>query len=412
MEIGPAGGLEREPGFREQGFISPRKRYLREYENGGSGPAAVGGPSPAKSRRMSTEHRLSAEHRLSTDSLGSTGDRSSPYRGGPASPRPLPAAAAAAKPFSAFSIDSLISGPSAVGGGGSPAASPSRAGPLASTRRDSAGQHHRDRSGSPSHPRRPSSHLPVAPTPTRPSPTPTKSPPPPSAALAAAAAAAAAAGQPPQPFPGYPFMYPGAAAAHPLLAQHPLFDPRLAHLAALSQAASMSQAAAAAAAAAAANGGAPAPYPFSLYPQFNPYLAGSSPYTPTPSAAVGAAPPPPSVAATPMVWTPPVGSGSGATPTPPNSNSSQRDETPTPTNSLTSPTYHPPNTSTSHPAPPTSVFAPTPTKPPMASLNAPRPVSAPRPTRPPSQEKIQDAHTQPETRQYMETQSATTDGEL
>jgi len=332
MEIGPAAGQhphDRDHSFsaREQNFISPRKRYLREYENGGS---------PAKNRRISTEHRFSTEHRLSTDSLGSTGDRSSPYRG-PSSPQPP---RAALKPFSAFSIDSLISGSPAA----SPA-SPSRAAALGA-RRESGPfhpvprNHSREGPGSPSR-----GHLPVAPTPTRPSPTPTRSPP------------------PPAQHPGYPFMYPGH---HPLLAQHPLFDPRLAHLAALSQAASMSQAAG---------------YPFNMYPGFNPYLGVSSPYTPTPTAA------PPTAA--PVVWTPPV-----ATPTPPNSNSSAR-ETPTPTHTITAPTYPPLTTSL---PPPTSMYAPTP------ALSAPRPVSAPRPMVQ-SQEKIQDAHRQPETTQYMETQN-------
>ena len=139
MEIGPQNpllGSSRDD--RDANFISPRKRYMqRDFDNG----------SPSAKNR-----RLSVEHRLSTDSLGSTSDRSSPYRAphsphrgalspGGASPRP-------SGKVSNFSIDSIM------GGGGVPKAQ------LTPTRS--------------SHP------LPVAPTPTRPSPTPTKTPPPPS----------------------------------------------------------------------------------------------------------------------------------------------------------------------------------------------------------------------------------------
>ena len=66
---------------RDGGFLSPRKRLMREFENG----------SPSAKHR-----RLSSEHRLSTDSLGSAGDRSSPYRAphsplrGAMSPAPAP----------------------------------------------------------------------------------------------------------------------------------------------------------------------------------------------------------------------------------------------------------------------------------------------------------------------------------
>ena len=113
----------------------------RDFDNG----------SPSAKNR-----RLSVEHRLSTDSLGSTSDRSSPYRAphsphrgalspGGASPRP------SAK-VSNFSIDSIMGG----GGVPKPQLTPTR---MSSLR-------------SPSHP------LPVAPTPTRPSPTPAKTPPP------------------------------------------------------------------------------------------------------------------------------------------------------------------------------------------------------------------------------------------
>ncbi len=327
MEIGPA---QHE---RDQSFVSPRKRYLREFENGGG--------SPAKNRRLSTEHRLS------TDSLGSTGDRSSPYRG-PGSPQP-PSRPGTKAPFSSFSIDSLISGSQAP-------SSPSR---LVS-RRESGTFHPVPRSqptpGSPSR-----GHMLATPTPNRPSPTPARTP-------------------PPQHL-GYPFMYPH----HPLLAQQALLDPRLAHLAALSQASPAHLAALSASPAhlAALSGGSPftggVPYPFNLYQSFNPYLAASTAYTPPTPA--------------PTVWTPPV-----ATPTPPNSISSQR-ETPTPTRTLTSPNYPPPITS----MPQTSVYAPT------ASI-PPHPVSAPRPV-PVNTEKIQDAHKQPETLHFQSVQSHSVDGE-
>ena len=143
MEIGPQNpllGSSRDD--RDANFISPRKRYMqRDFDNG----------SPSAKNR-----RLSVEHRLSTDSLGSTSDRSSPYRAphsphrgalspGGASPRP------SAK-VSNFSIDSIMGG----GGVPKPQLTPTR---MSSLR-------------SPSHP------LPVAPTPTRPSPTPAKTPPP------------------------------------------------------------------------------------------------------------------------------------------------------------------------------------------------------------------------------------------
>jgi hypothetical protein len=142
MEIGPQSALH--TGGRDDrnaNFISPRKRFMREFDNG----------SPSAKNR-----RLSVEHRLSTDSLGSTSDRSSPYRAphsphrgalspGGASPRP-------SGKVSNFSIDSIMGG----GGLPKPQLTPSRAGGL----------------------RSPSHHMPVAPTPTRPSPTPTKTPPP------------------------------------------------------------------------------------------------------------------------------------------------------------------------------------------------------------------------------------------
>ena len=116
----------------------------RDFDNG----------SPSAKNR-----RLSVEHRLSTDSLGSTSDRSSPYRA-PHSPHRgalSPAGGASPRPsakVSNFSIDSIM------GGGGVP-----KQPQLTPTRSQSL--------RSPSHP------LPVASTPTRPSPTPTKTPPPP-----------------------------------------------------------------------------------------------------------------------------------------------------------------------------------------------------------------------------------------
>lgn len=176
MEIGPQSphlGPARDE--RDANFVSPRKRYMRDFENG----------SPSAKNR-----RLSSEHRLSTDSLGSTSDRSSPYRAphsphrgalspGGASPRP------SAK-VSNFSIDSIM--------GGTPKQAPSTPSKNSNLR-------------SPS-------HLPIAPTPTRPSPTPARSPPPST--------------------PSYPpYMYPGV---HPLLQQDPrlsLIDPRIAQLAGL-----------------------------------------------------------------------------------------------------------------------------------------------------------------------------------
>ena len=90
---------------RDSGFLSPRKRLMRDardFENG----------SPSAKHR-----RLSSEHRLSTDSLGSAGDRSSPYIA-PHSPlrvamSPAPAphmGALSPKPKVSFSIDSIMGG--------------------------------------------------------------------------------------------------------------------------------------------------------------------------------------------------------------------------------------------------------------------------------------------------------------
>ena len=140
-------------------FVSPRKRYLRDFDPAPAGTNG-GGPSPAKHRRLSTDQsqqRLGStdqsQPRLgSTDSsLGGGGgsDRSSPYRTAtPASPyRPSPlsphqlAAASSSSPrppkaasgsaFSSFSIDSLMS---QSGGPSSPRqaapSSPSRPQPI------------------------------------------------------------------------------------------------------------------------------------------------------------------------------------------------------------------------------------------------------------------------------------------
>jgi len=175
MEIGPQNpllGPNRDE--RDSSFVSPRKRYMRDFENGS--------PS-AKNRRLSTEHRLS------TDSLGSTSDRSSPYRA-PHSPHrgALSPGGASPRPSAkvSFSIDSIMGGTSK---------------PAPST--PSKSQRSRD-----------PSNLPIAPTPTRPSPSPARSPPPSN--------------------PSYPpYMYPGV---HPLLQQDPrlsLLDPRIAQLAGL-----------------------------------------------------------------------------------------------------------------------------------------------------------------------------------
>jgi len=193
MEIGPQnplmGGVLRED--RDGNFASPRKRY-RDFDNG----------SPSAKNR-----RLSSEHRLSTDSLGSTSDRSSPYRAphsphrvpplspshGGASPRPIPK-------VSNFSIDSIMGG---GGGGGTPK-------PLTPVKNPASVK-------SPS-------QAPLIPTPNRPSPAPVKTPPPPSPFSS--------------PFPGY-------HGVHPLLQSDPRFqsllDPRVAQLAQLSQQIQLSQ---------------------------------------------------------------------------------------------------------------------------------------------------------------------------
>lgn len=502
MDIGPVSRDRNDQS--PTSFLSPRKRYLRDFDGPTSSGSAATGVSPAKHRRLSTEHRLS------TDSLGSTGDRSSPYQqllqqqhqqrvggGGSASPQPPRGGvgvAAAKAPFSSFSIDSLISSssaPSSSSGLPQPS-SPSRSASSASGRRESSsttvGSYHPQQAtgrvsagatvdslaarlaggggvaapppGSPGRLHHP--HLPphvglVNPTPTRPSPTPgstsatgrnspatiassSSGPSPllhPSAAAANSAAAAAAAASYP------PFLYP--PHHHPLLAAAPgMFDPRLAHLAALSQAT----------AAAAGGGPAPtAPYPLHLYPAFNPYLAAASVaqqhhLAAAAAAAAAAAVTTTTTAALPSatsltstsctyptsiappaasVWTPPV-----ATPTPPNSNSSasmQREETPTPTPSVISPpaTYHPPLTTcvTSSAAggsyrPPPPIVRPT-----ASSALGGRSSAPPRPISPPRAFKadpdggaqstnyttggggrIQEAHKQPESAHFQTIQSA------
>ena len=142
MEIGPTPSSHHQDSYhhhQSSSFASPpRKRYLADYSG------APAGHSPAKHRRLSTEHRLS------TDSLGSTGDRASPYhhlaagvggdprRGSPlphptpsrasnSTPQSNPAVQQDVKPFSAFSIDNIIkAGGGADNSAQSASASPSR----------------------------------------------------------------------------------------------------------------------------------------------------------------------------------------------------------------------------------------------------------------------------------------------
>ena len=374
MEIGPSPSSNHERDRDPSSFASPRKRFLKDY------PGAPG-PSPAKHPRLSTEHRLS------TDSLGSAGDRASPYR-----PHDV-------KPFSSFSIDSIISSSAAAAAANSGSTSVSSPLTVASRIGSSSNAAAAARlaisgSGSPRHlsrgvspPRmRESSYGAAAtshrnldspskvhaPTPTRPKPEPNRhvnSPQPQSvpAAMAAAAAAqqqlqaaAAAAAAASGAGVGLPFTYPqqpllGAAAAAGGI------DPRLIQLAALQQQAALlqqqlhgsgvqlppqlnpaalhhihQQQQAAALQQHLAQGGLPNgfnPNPFGLYQAaaFNPYLAasaaGAAGYTPSIGSSVTTMP----TSSSSVVWTPPV-----ATPTPPNSNSSQR-ETPTPTRTLISP---------------------------------------------------------------------------
>jgi len=177
---------------RDGAFVSPRKRLMqRDFDNGS--------PS-AKHRRMSSEHRLS------TDSLGSTSDRSSPYRA-PHSPHrsamsPAPGLGPlgpmSPKPKVSFSIDSIMGGGAGPTMPSRPVLTPSKHPPL-------------------SHLRTPS--MPLQPTPTRPRPpsSPPRSPPP--------------SREPPTPYSPYS-MFPGV---NPLLVnQEPrLLDPRLAQLAGL-----------------------------------------------------------------------------------------------------------------------------------------------------------------------------------
>ena len=185
---------------RDSGFLSPRKRLMRDardFENG----------SPSAKHR-----RLSSEHRLSTDSLGSAGDRSSPYRAphsplrGAMSPAPAPhMGALSPKPKVSFSIDSIM------GGGAGPTMPPR---PLATpTKMSHRGPVHQ-------------------PTPTRPRPpmSPARSPPP----------SREAPSTPQAPGPFSPFLGYSPGALHPLLANQDsrLMDPRLAQLAQLSAASS------------------------------------------------------------------------------------------------------------------------------------------------------------------------------
>ena len=175
---------------RDSGFLSPRKRLMRDTRDFDTG-------SPVAKHR-----RLSSEHRLSTDSLGSAGERGgSPYRAphsplrGAMSPAPQ-MGALSPKPKVSFSIDSIM------GGGAGPSMPPR---PLATpTKGAHRGQPHQ-------------------PTPTRPRPlSPGRSPP------------------PPGPAPFSPFLGYSPGAMHPLLAGQDsrLMDPRLAQLAQLSAASS------------------------------------------------------------------------------------------------------------------------------------------------------------------------------
>jgi len=253
---------------RDPSFASPRKRFLREFENG----------SPSAKNR-----RLSSEHRLSTDSMGSS-DRSSPggvagYRDSPGgvagyrepyrptpSPSqlsPAPRAQASPRPsakVSNFSIDSIMGG-----GGRAPSSpTPSR---LASVKRENA----------PSSPSRSPSHqLPLAPTPTRPSPTPLRTPPP------------SRTPPPVNPY-AFPSLYP-----HPL---NHLIDPRLAHLSSLTDPRLASLADPRLAALADPRlAASQSPYPFPLMSGM-PAFPGMSPYLTAPTSLPSSYP---------NLWTPPV----------------------------------------------------------------------------------------------------------
>ena len=257
---------------RDGGFLSPRKRLMREFENG----------SPSAKHR-----RLSSEHRLSTDSLGSAGDRSSPYRAphsplrGAMSPAPAPhLGALSPKPKVSFSIDSIM------GGGAGPTMPPR---PLATPTKMS----HRG--------------LPLQPTPTRPRPppSPARSPPPPA----------------PQAAPFSPFLGYSPGGLHPLLSQDTrLLDPRLAQLAQLTAASSPApypahllhhyMAAAAAAQAQAAHAQAQAAQAAASSPGLPGLLAASQAAAVSQAAAAAAA------AGQSSVWTPPVATTALTTPSP------------------------------------------------------------------------------------------------
>ncbi len=305
-------------------FVSPRKRYLRDFDPTAGGTNG-GGPSPAKHRRLSTDQSQQPPPRLnsidqsqqrlgSTDSsLGGGGgsDRSSPYRStatpaspyrpSPLSPHPMaasprPPKSASGSAFSSFSIDSLMSqggGPSSPRQG---PASPSRPQaikretgttlfvPVAVKREDNSNSnslpspHHsalrRDHETASS--TFGSSPSRVVPSTSAHSPflSSSRTPPPPSTPSFAS-------------IPGYPGYHP-LLAAHQAAAAAALLDPRMA-----------AQLAAAAAA-----------YPFPGLFHHSPFAAAAaaSPFHHLSSGGFGAGQPQP----TPVVWTPPV-----ATPTPP-----------------------------------------------------------------------------------------------
>ena len=260
MEIGPNnhhGFLDRMRDERDGAFVSPRKRLMRDmrdFENG----------SPSSKNR-----RLSNEHRLSTDSLGSTSDRSSPYRA-PHSPHRgamSPGLAMSPRPgakVSNFSIDSIM------GGGAGPQMPRQPSTPSKVSQRP------------------PASGLPLAPTPTRPTP-----------------ASARGSSPPPVATPYSPYsLYPGL---HPLLAGDPrLLDPRLAQLAGLAQLQAQVSPLAQA-------GQDPRLSPFLLNPQAQAYMAAAAAASSPLSGLLAAGQ---AAASQAGVWTPPVATTAITTPSP------------------------------------------------------------------------------------------------
>jgi hypothetical protein len=318
-------------------FVSPRKRYLRDFDpTSTAGGTNGGGPSPAKHRRLSTDQSQQPPPRLnsidqsqqrlgSTDSsLGGGGgsDRSSPYRTAtpaspyrpsPLSPHPMaasprPPKSASGSAFSSFSIDSLMSqggGPSSPRQG---PASPSRPQaikretgttlfvPVAVKREDNSNSlpspHHsslrRDHETATTFGSSPSR---VVPSTSAHSPflSSSRTPPPPSTPSFAS-------------FPGYPGYHP-LLAAHQAAAAAALLDPRMA-----------AQLAAAAAA-----------YPFPGLFHHSPFAAAAaSPFHHLSSSGFGSGQQQP-VPPAPVVWTPPV-----ATPTPPPQRTPLKNEPPPP----------------------------------------------------------------------------------